>query len=90
MPAPNLIAMLFVDPAFLRRGIGRKLLEAARQHTETMHPAVATIELNSTAYALPFYRALGFVPISRSFEVCGARATRMACWLRADALRAQI
>ena len=48
------------------------------------------MELNSTPYAIEFYRALGFVPISAEFVRDGARATRMACWLPARALGAEL
>ena len=88
MSRPTILSMLFVHPDWLRRGVGRTLWEAAREHTEGTHARVTTIELNSTTYALPFYRSLGFMPISGSFEINGARATRMACWLPARALGA--
>ena len=48
------------------------------------------VELNSSPYAVPAYRALGFFPISEPFRRQGAVATRMACWLPGRALaRAQ-
>jgi len=84
MPIPSTIGMLFVHPSWLRRGIGRALVSASRMHVESMHRDVSAIELNSSPYALPFYRTLGFVAISLPFEFCGAKATRMACWLRRD------
>ena len=84
MPISSTIGMLFVHPSWLRRGIGRALVTAARMHVESMHREVSAIELNSSPYALPFYRTLGFVAISLPFELCGAKATRMACWLRRD------
>jgi putative acetyltransferase len=87
---PNRLDMLFVHPDHLRKGIGRALWEAARAHVQAQHPKVKTIELNATAYARPFYQSVGFVPISLEFEVKGARATRMACWLPARQLGAEI
>jgi Acetyltransferase (GNAT) domain len=51
---------------------------------------VKTVELNSTPRAVEFYLALGFVPISAEFARGGARATRMACWLPARALGAEL
>ena len=81
MPIPSTIGMLFVHPSWLRRGIGRALVTAARMHVESMHRDVSAIELNSSPYALRFYHTLGFVAISRPFELSGAKATRMACWL---------
>jgi D-alanyl-D-alanine carboxypeptidase len=78
MPAPSVLSMLFVDPRHVRRGIGRALWEAARTHVESVFPEVTTVELNSTPFALPFYRAMGFTPISREFVREGCRVTRMA------------
>ena len=87
---PNRLDMLFVHPGHLRKGIGRELWEAARAHVEAHHRDIKTIELNATAYARPFYQSVGFVPISLEFEAKGARATRMACWLPARQLGAEL
>ena len=89
MPHWSLLGMLFVHPDWLRRGIARTLWEAARAQVELQRPAVMTVELNATPYAVPFYESVGFAPISREFVYQGSRATRMACWLRARALGAQ-
>jgi predicted GNAT family N-acyltransferase len=89
-PKPSLLGMLFVNPNRLGQGIARRLWEAARAHIESVYPDVKTIELNSTPYAVNIYRALGFVPISTEFVVDGCRATRMACWLRARSLGAEV
>ena len=89
-PKPSLLGMLFVNPNRIGQGIARHLWEAARVHIESAYPEIKTIELNSTPYAVNIYRALGFVPISAEFVVDGCRATRMACWLRARSLGAEI
>ena len=90
LPRPTLVQLFFVAPDHLRRGIGKALWEAARTHLEERHPEVNTVELNSSPYALPAYKALGFFPISEPFRRRGAVATRMACWLPGRALaRAQ-
>ena len=81
MPRPTLVQLLFVAPGHLRSGIGRTLWEAARTHLDEQYPEVSTVELNSSPYALPAYKALGFFPISERFRRRGAVATRMACWL---------
>ncbi len=83
MPSPRLLALLFVHPDYLRKGIGSELWERARSTIESDHPDVQTVELNATPYSAGFYRSLGFAPISREFEFRGCRATRMACWLPA-------
>ncbi|ALK96956.1 hypothetical protein AB595_04595 [Massilia sp. WF1] len=56
---------LYVDKAFHRRGIARRLWETARQAALAAgdgpgHPGVFTV--NASNHALPFYAALGFVP----------------------------
>jgi GNAT superfamily N-acetyltransferase len=90
MPRPTLVQLFFVAPGHLRRGVGRSLWEAARTHVEQQYPEVQTVELNSSTYAVPAYKALGFFPISAPFRRRGAVATRMACWLPGRALeRAQ-
>jgi GNAT superfamily N-acetyltransferase len=88
MPNPNSLGLLFVRPRWLRLGIGRALWESARAHIETKFPEVNTVELNSTPYAVRFYKSVGFVPISSEFDRDGQRAVRMACWLPARALGA--
>lgn len=90
MPAPSLLGMLFVHPNWLRQGVARTLWESARAHIKAEFPAVKTVELNSTPCAVEFYRSVGFVPISAEFRRGGARATRMACWLPARSLGAEI
>ncbi|HEY6619231.1 MAG TPA: GNAT family N-acetyltransferase [Steroidobacteraceae bacterium] len=90
MPSPNLLGLLFVRPRCLRLGIGRALWESARAHIETRFPEVSTVELNASPYAVGFYKSVGFVPISAEFERDGQRAIRMACWLPARALGANV
>jgi predicted GNAT family N-acyltransferase len=88
MPEPTLLGLLFVRPRCLRSGIGRALWESARAHIEVKFPEVHTVELNATPYAVPFYKSVGFVPISSEFDRDGQRAVRMACWLPGRALGA--
>ena len=88
MPSPSLIGLLFVSPDRLRTGIARSLWQSARRHIETEFEVVKTVELNSSPYAVSAYRALGFYPISEPFRRRGCVATRMACWLPGEALRA--
>ncbi|HEX2654825.1 MAG TPA: GNAT family N-acetyltransferase [Xanthobacteraceae bacterium] len=90
MPRPSLVQMFFVDPELVRQGIGRSLWKYARGEVEARFPEAKTIELNASPYAVEFYRSLGFVPISKEFESKGFRATRMACWLAARALGAEL
>lgn len=87
MTKPTLLAMLFVHPKHLRRGVGTLLWNAARAHVEANFPDAKTVELNSSPYAVQAYRRLGFYPISEPFRRGGCLATRMACWLPERALR---
>ena len=89
MPRPAVLEMLFVHPEHLRHGLAKSLWERARTEIEASFPAVKTVELNSTPYALRFYQTIGFAPISSEFVVGGCRATRMACWLPARGLKAE-
>ena len=89
LSSPRVVDMLFVDPAWFLRGVGRALWEVARQHVEDHFGETRTVELNSVLSATGFYRALGFAMISAPFEVNGSRAVRMACWLPARHLGAE-
>jgi GNAT superfamily N-acetyltransferase len=52
---------LYVDKAFHRRGVARRLWEAARDAAlGPGHPGAFTV--NASNHAVPFYAALGFVP----------------------------
>ena len=89
MPSPAVLGMLFVHPKWLRQGIADGLWQSARTYIEATYPDVQTVELNATPYAIDFYLAAGFVPLSREFKREGCRVTRMACWLAARALGAR-
>jgi GNAT superfamily N-acetyltransferase len=90
MRSPTVLSLLFVHPSGLRCGIGSLLWEQARSHLSTHFPEVRTVELNATPNSLAFYRKIGFVPISTEFQLKGCRATRMACWLPARSLGADV
>jgi GNAT superfamily N-acetyltransferase len=90
MPKLTIVRMLFTHPDWTRKGIGRSLWLHARAHLESNVPEARTIELNASPFAVSFYRSLGFVPISTEYVNKGARATRMACWLPAASLGAEL
>ena len=50
---------LFVDPAWMRRGIGRRLIIDAA--TVARSDGIARIEVTANTHALDFYNAVGFV-----------------------------
>ena len=59
--SPKRVEMLFVDPAFFRRGVGRLLL------THVLRDGSAELDVNEqNPEALRFYEAFGFVVSGRS------------------------
>ena len=72
MRAPQHIGSFFVDAAYHRRGIGRRLFEAMRHDY-----AKQEFTVNSAPYAVEIYRHLGFVPTDEAKTVDGLRFTPM-------------
>ena len=72
MRAPQHIGGFFVDPAYHRRGIGKKLFAAMRRDY-----ARQVFTVNSSPYAVEVYRHLGFVPTDEEQTVDGLRFTPM-------------
>lgn len=72
MRQPQHIGGFFVDAAYHRRGIGRRLFEAMRQDYETQ-----VFTVNSSPYAVEVYRRLGFVPTDTEQLTDGLRYTPM-------------
>ena len=72
MRAPQHIAGFFVDAAYHRRGIGRKLFEAMRRDY-----AHQVFTVHASPCAVEVYRHLGFVPTDDEQSVDGLRFTPM-------------
>ena len=72
MRAPQHIGGFFVDAAYHRRGIGRRLFEAMRRDYETQ-----VFTVHSSPYAVEVYRRLGFVPTDTEQLTSGLRYTPM-------------
>lgn len=72
MRSPQHIGGFFVDAAYHRRGIGRRLFEAMRQDYETQ-----VFTVNSSPYAVEVYRHLGFAPTDTEQLTGGLRYTPM-------------
>ena len=53
------LSMFFIHPDYHRKGIGRALFTFAIQE----HP-YRSITVNSSTYAVPFYKSLGFLPLN--------------------------
>ena len=72
MRAPQHIGGFFVEAAYHRRGIGRRLFEAMRQDYETQ-----VFTVNSSPYAVEVYRRLGFAATDTEQLTDGLRYTPM-------------
>lgn len=68
MRTPQHIADFFVDSAYHRRGIGRRLFEAMRQDDSQQ-----VFTVHSSPYAVEFYRHLGFIPTNTEQLTNGLR-----------------
>lgn len=66
------IALLFVDGDHHHKGIGRSLVEMARNYSDS-----EIITVNSSPYAVEFYRHLGFIPDGLEQSTDGMRYTPM-------------
>ncbi len=67
------IALFFVDGRFHRQGVGRRLFQTALAECSS-----DTMTVNSSPYAVPIYRALGFRETAEEQSVNGLRFTPMA------------
>jgi len=72
---------LFVDPGWMRRGIGRQLVDDVAR--AAARAGVARIEVTANPHADAFYRSLGFVAVRPVNTELGP-ATRMALTLARD------
>ncbi len=68
----NHICLFFVDEQFQRRGVGKKLWGSLQQNFPN-----TSITVNSSPYAVPFYRHLGFLETSSEQQTDGIRYTPM-------------
>ncbi len=67
------IALFFVDGNYHRQGIGKKLF-----HKVLEYSAVSRITVNSSPFAVPVYKKLGFLDTDGEQTVNGLRFTPMA------------
>jgi len=77
---PRLISLVAVDPAFQRAGVGSQLVERLLQHISMEAREVSVVEVSATEYSFPFYRRLGFYPLSEFIDYEGCRFARLGYW----------
>jgi GNAT superfamily N-acetyltransferase len=73
MRANEHIALLFVDPAYQRRGIAAVLWGRALQICRENNPNLKTVTVNSSPFAVPVYARFGFKSLSGKVEKNGFR-----------------
>lgn len=66
------ISLFFIQPAYHRKGIGKRLFNLAIQDKP-----VSEMTVNSSSYAIEVYKKLGFKPIAEEQETNGLRYTPM-------------
>jgi GNAT superfamily N-acetyltransferase len=72
--------LVVVDPSLQRRGIGSHLVRRMLEYVNRADPDLSVVEVNATEYSLPFYRRLGFYPLSEFIEFDGCRFARLGYW----------
>jgi ribosomal protein S18 acetylase RimI-like enzyme len=76
----SFLSLLVVDPALQRQGIGSRLVTSLFAHLCQAASDIGIVEVNATQYSLPFYRRLGFYPLSEFIEFDGCRFARLGYW----------
>jgi GNAT superfamily N-acetyltransferase len=66
---PARVRAMYTDPAFVRRGVGRAVLEACQAAARAA--GFARVELMATLSGQPLYAAAGFAPIETIFDSNG-------------------
>ncbi len=56
----NHISMLFVAPGEVKKGIGKELVSCALQYIAEHNPKTTYVTVNSSLYAVEFYKHIGF------------------------------
>ncbi len=72
------IALFFVDVERLGRGVGRGLFENVVARCRATRPDLTALTVNSSPWAVPVYRSLGFEPTDSEREKDGIRFTPMS------------
>lgn len=76
------INLVFTKKEYHRRGIARAIFAYLLDDLTRENPTLEAITLNSSPYGLPFYLAVGFVPISEEQVMNGIRYTPMKYFIK--------
>ena len=71
------INLVFTKKSYHRQGIARAIFHSLLNDVLKENPTLEALTLNSSPYGLPFYLAIGFVPLSEEQEINGIRFTPM-------------
>lgn len=71
------ISLLFVREKFHRLGVARRLVRVAVSHLVNQEPEIRAVTVNSSPFAVEFYKKIGFVPLGPERAEDGIRFTSM-------------
>ena len=71
------INLVFTKKEYHRKGIARAIFRYLLDDIMRENPALEALTLNSSPYGLPFYLALGFIPLGEEREINGIKFTPM-------------
>ena len=71
------INLVFTKKEYHRKGIAKAIFNYLLNDVLEENPTLDELTLNSSPYGLPFYLAIGFVPLSEEQEINGIRFTPM-------------
>ena len=71
------INLVFTKKEYHRKGIAKAIFNYLLSDVMKENPTLDELTLNSSPYGLPFYLAIGFVPLSEEQEINGIRFTPM-------------
>ena len=71
------ISLLFVREKFHRLGVARRLVRVAVSHLLNQEPEIRAVTVNSSPFAVEFYKKIGFVPLGPERTEDGIRFTSM-------------
>ena len=71
------INLVFTKKEYHRKGIAKAIFNYLLNDVLKENPSLEALTLNSSPYGLPFYLAIGFIPLSEEQEINGIRFTPM-------------